>query len=177
MVGPKVELVQKIYQKLIPDDTVIDYNEAFTESQVMNVDDYYYNWKRYGISRRDIAKDISAYHKWAAKYRDSLKVAAREDAEDRENDLRRGYKPYGKNEFHKDLSAYLRKGREPLNRNRIVDNPVTGVYKPSQMTKARVEWLMDYKRKKIREGRINKLTLLSELGELAKLRKKLIQKK
>jgi len=54
---------------------------------------------------------------------------------------------------------------------RVVHNPVTGIYRPDQMNLQRLDYLVAYKQKKIREGRIDQRTLLAELRELAKLRK------
>lgn len=59
----------------------------------------------------------------------------------------------------------------------VVDNPVTGLYKPEVVSLRQIEWLMDYKRRKIEEGRIDKRTLLTELHELAKLKKRRLDEK
>lgn len=68
------------------------------------------------------------------------------------------------------------KARKPIKKENTI-SPLTGYYQASNMTLDRVNWLMDYKRRKIKEGRISKSALLSELADLAKIRKRLIQKK
>jgi len=57
-----------------------------------------------------------------------------------------------------------------------VHNPVTGIYRPDQMNLKRLDYLVAYKQRKIREGRIDQRVLLAELRELAKLRRNIKSK-
>lgn len=197
----KLERIRDRYEKEIPDDSMVSYSgrweeddNTFDDPRIFGSYENHFNWKGQKLPKkktiREIAKDFSKYNVWAGKRKreeagiwaekqriaDKLKELKQQDVAK----ISAKYGPYTKERYRKEVERATRPSYVPLESSRIirnVDNPVTGIYKPSQMTKDRVEWLMDYKRKKIREGRINKLTLLAELGELAKLRKKLIQRK
>jgi len=56
-------------------------------------------------------------------------------------------------------------------------NPITGRWDPDKLSVRQVEWLMERKRRLLKEGKIKKYIFEFEMKELAKLKRKIVAEK